>query len=87
MPRRNRPRENAPEPLTRGVLRGIAPTWAQVDGHSVRQVSADKEYRCPGCQQLVRSGVPHLVVVPEDELDLRRHWHTECWRRELRRRS
>jgi hypothetical protein len=27
----------------------------------------------------------HLVVVPVGDADARRHWHTECWRKELRR--
>jgi len=25
------------------------------------------------------------VVVPQEQPDERRHWHTECWRSELRR--
>ena len=31
-------------------------------------------------------GTFHLVVVPDDEVDLRRHWHQGCWHKELRRR-
>jgi len=64
-----------------------APAWASVDGYSVRAVSGqkDKRYVCPGCQQIVRPGMPHLVVMPAEDLQGRRHWHTECWRRELRR--
>jgi hypothetical protein len=34
---------------------------------------------------MVRSGIAHLVVVPTDDVDARRHWHTDCWKRELRR--
>ena len=59
--------------------------WALVRGFDVRQVQSDKEYRCPGCDHLVRVGASHLVVVPQDDTDARRHWHTECWRMELRR--
>jgi hypothetical protein len=59
--------------------------WALVPGYDVRQVQSDKEYRCPGCDHLVRAGGSHLVVVPQDDADARRHWHTECWRKELRR--
>ncbi|MEA2555476.1 MAG: hypothetical protein QOI60_807, partial [Actinomycetota bacterium] len=44
-----------------------------------------KEYRCPGCDHVVRAGVWHLVVVPTSDVDSRRHWHTECWKRELKR--
>ena len=54
----------------------------------VRAVSGagGKTYRCPGCDQEIRPGIPHVVawaadhpVVgagPED----RRHWHAGCWR-------
>jgi hypothetical protein len=45
----------------------------------------DKGYRCPGCDLLVRPGVWHLVVVPEEIPDERRHWHEGCWRVELNR--
>ena len=48
-------------------------------------VGGQKAYRCPGCDHEVRAGVWHLVVVPGGDVDARRHWHTECWRRELRR--
>jgi len=50
--------------------------------------SSVKEYRCPGCQQLIRPGTAHLLVWPvqkallsDDAIDERRHWHTACWRR------
>jgi hypothetical protein len=33
----------------------------------------------------VRPGLWHLVVVPDGDPDERRHWHTDCWKRELRR--
>jgi hypothetical protein len=45
--------------------------------------AATKTYRCPGCDQEIPPGVPHLVVWPADERgapDDRRHWHTGCWR-------
>lgn len=49
--------------------------------------SSGKVYRCPGCDQEIPAGVPHLVSWPswkggEDE---RRHWHTACWRKRLDR--
>jgi hypothetical protein len=59
-----------------------------------------KSYRCPGCDQEIRFGTPHLVAWPayarDSDLepwdtasgaDLRRHWHTSCWRARDRRRS
>jgi hypothetical protein len=47
----------------------------------------DKGYRCPGCEGVIAAGTPHLVVVPADAPEDRRHWHTPCWRRELNRRG
>lgn len=60
----------------------------------VRQVpggAAVKTYRCPGCDQEIRPGVPHLVAWPVEGLDSsgvveRRHWHPGCWRARDRRR-
>jgi hypothetical protein len=80
MPRKNRraPLEYQPSPAPYGNPR--APAWAVVDGFEVREVASDKEYRCPGCDHIVRAG-----LVPDGAADERRHWHTECWRKELRR--
>lgn len=59
----------------------------------VRQIPAgEKTYRCPGCDQEIRPGVPHVVVWPVEGLagfvgeGERRHWHTSCWRARDRRR-
>ena len=88
MPRRHRrnpeffdPPESEPAPSRRLA----PPPWAEVPGFDVRQVQGDKPYRCPGCDHVIRPGLGHLVVVPNSDPDERRHWHTECWRRELRR--
>jgi hypothetical protein len=49
--------------------------------------SAQKAYRCPGCDQEIYPGVAHVVVWPEHaSADDRRHWHTVCWERRLQRR-
>ncbi|SHK18780.1 hypothetical protein SAMN05443637_103282 [Pseudonocardia thermophila] len=51
--------------------------------------SAVKDYRCPGCDQIVARGTPHVVAWPAGEygsLDDRRHWHTSCWQARYRRR-
>jgi hypothetical protein len=85
MPRKNRRNpeyfsaQEAPRP------RSAPPPWAELPGYDVRHVGGEKEYRCPGCDHLVRGGIWHLVVIPLDAPDERRHWHTECWRVELRR--
>ncbi|MBI4258968.1 MAG: hypothetical protein HY658_00220 [Actinobacteria bacterium] len=86
MPRKHRAarEREGPPPPDPAYRSGAAPEWARLPGHEVRAVVGDKVYRCPWCDQVIRAGVQHLVVVPEDRPDERRHWHTECWRRELR---
>ena len=53
--------------------------------------AAQKVYRCPGCAQEIRSGVPHIVAWPREDfsqsLQDRRHWHTPCWNARGKRRS
>ncbi len=85
MPRRNRraPVEPAAAPAPRS--RSEPPPWSAVPGFEVRQVAGDKPYRCPGCDHTIRAGLWHLVVIPDGDPDARRHWHSECWRKELRR--
>ncbi|MQA94016.1 MAG: ATP/GTP-binding protein [Streptosporangiales bacterium] len=60
----------------------------------VRQVTgaaATKLYRCPGCDQEIRPGTPHVVAWRSDAAaglggaDDRRHWHSPCWARRSRR--
>lgn len=55
--------------------------------HPVQPYQARKAYLCPGCEQLIDEGMGHLVVIPEESPDLRRHWHRGCWYKELRRRG
>jgi hypothetical protein len=58
----------------------------------VRQVSgaaATRDYRCPGCDQVVAAGTPHVVAWPAADhgsVEERRHWHTPCWTARARRR-
>ena len=47
----------------------------------VQPYAANKTYLCPGCGSTIAIGVGHLVVVPEEAPDLRRHWHHGCWHR------
>jgi hypothetical protein len=57
----------------------------------VRRISGQtstKSYRCPGCDQEVGPGTPHVVAWPADRPDAashRRHWHTPCWEARDRR--
>jgi len=55
-----------------------------VEVRHVQPYEAVKTYRCPGCNHEISPGIGHDVVVPLQEPDLRRHWHTPCWRAELR---
>lgn len=87
MPRKQkRARERPEHPGGPKIMGAEAPAWADAPGFEVRtSMGGTKGYRCPGCDHAVRAGVQHLVVVPRDSVDERRHWHTECWRTELRR--
>jgi hypothetical protein len=49
-----------------------------------------KAYLCPSCSQEIAVGQSHVVVWPVDSVagavlggdhELRRHWHSSCWRR------
>ncbi len=51
-----------------------------VEVRHIHPYQASKAYRCPGCDHEIRAGEGHEVVVPVDAPDLRRHWHTPCWR-------
>ena len=56
---------------------------------SIPGAGSAKAYRCPGCDQEIVPGTPHIVAWPADRvgvgLDDRRHWHTACWQHRLRR--
>ncbi|MFF2850592.1 ATP/GTP-binding protein [Streptomyces sp. NPDC058001] len=88
-PRRNRPKASDPgggDPDDeRGRYGGFegTETW-QGEQWTVRHVAGasveGKSYRCPGCDQLIPSGMPHVVVWPQHAgVDDRRHWHKACW--------
>ena len=59
------------------------------EGFEVRRVQpyqALKTYVCPGCNRDLPPGLGHMVAVPLDAPDLRRHWHYGCWSARHRRR-
>lgn len=61
-----------------------------LEGYVVRRVDAGKaakDYVCPACGNTVAAGEGHVVVWPEGDGDLRRHWHSHCWRIEVRNAS
>jgi hypothetical protein len=51
----------------------------------VTAIAAEKEYRCPGCDQEIRRGLAHVVAWRPGDEGNRRHWHTPCWNARLRR--
>lgn len=73
-----------PRPLFGGALRYVERAGRRFAVRSVSGSSATKTYRCPGCNQEIRPGTPHVVVWDVDEVgggEDRRHWHTACWDR------
>lgn len=88
MPRRN----SRPDPVRPDrPIGGAQSTEAHPDGDwYVRRLTgagSTKPYRCPGCEQEIPAGLPHVVAWPVDGGgDDRRHWHTGCWSARDRRR-
>ncbi|MEZ5380710.1 MAG: hypothetical protein R2754_02815 [Microthrixaceae bacterium] len=55
-----------------------------VDVRFVQPYEANKAYLCPWCNRDLPPGTGHVVVVPHDAADLRRHWHRGCWDKRVR---
>ena len=85
-PRKARRRVDEARPLRTD---GVPMAESGPDGDwMVRPLSgaaATKLYRCPGCDHEIRPGTPHVVVWRSGAEDMRRHWHTPCWRARGRR--
>jgi hypothetical protein len=84
MPRQNRRRLTDALPARPSASVGERREDWGGERYVVRGVTASgavKAYRCPGCDQEVRPGVPHVVTWPAFDNDAgdRRHWHTPCW--------
>jgi hypothetical protein len=81
MPRQNRRRADRTERAPLTTLGEQRESWRGVD-YAVRTVTGTggRVYRCPGCDQEVRSG-GHVVAWPVADADAadRRHWHAVCW--------
>ena len=88
-----RPYRAEHRPLDMGRLSSMPRTQTGPGGaeFTVRHVrSGDKPYTCPGCNQGIAPGTPHVVawsneslVGPDRGLEERRHWHSACWERGL----
>jgi hypothetical protein len=94
---RRRPYGDAHQELdVEAALRGGERTETDPGGETwtVRRVAgSEKVYRCPGCDQVIEPGTPHVVAWRADHLfgdeagmAERRHWHTGCWQARDRRR-
>jgi len=57
-----------------------------VEVRRVQPYEALKAYTCPGCNRDIPPGTFHIVAVPREAPDLRRHWHRACWDARLHRR-
>ena len=58
----------------------------EVEVRRVQPYEANKPYLCPGCNQDIPRGTGHIVAVPIEAADMRRHWHRGCWTNRARRR-
>jgi len=90
MPRKNKRMEppEAPSALaTSGAERRETFRNVEYVVRSIAGTAATKRYRCPGCDQELMPGQPHVVAWPADDPDAgdRRHWHTACWAHRNRR--
>ena len=91
MPRQNRRRSDADAgaPVALSTVGERREQWRGEEYlvRGVTVVGAAKAYRCPGCDQEILAGRPHLVAWPADDADAgdRRHWHTACWAARERR--
>lgn len=66
-----------------GIWDGL---YGPIEVRRVQPYQAAKNYVCPGCHQTIPPGLGHVVAVPRDAPDLRRHWHHACWRSRTRSR-
>lgn len=90
MPSRRQSKWNRPaRELFTGGTAERSEDWNGVEYRvrSVTGATATGTYRCPGCDQLLAAGIPHVVAWPADDLaaEDRRHWHTGCWSARERR--
>jgi len=63
------------------VLEYTATVECQV--RRIQPYEAHKGYVCPGCNRDIPARTLHVVAVPVEAPDMRRHWHTGCWDRRL----
>lgn len=91
MPRSNRPKKSKrpqeePELNLDLVRRGTKRIEIKrgdeyyVQPTSGQNAEDGKSWVCPNCNTSISKGTPHLVAWPvERDVELRRHFHTNCW--------
>ena len=90
--RRHRDRDQEPEELDfdrirAGVRRVETKRGSRWVVQPISEKNAQKEYRCPGCDQVIPPRQSHIVAWEELSLmgsqravEDRRHWHSYCWK-------
>jgi hypothetical protein len=58
--------------------------WVDAETRFAQPYEATKTYLCPGCNRDIPPGTFHLVAIPVEAVDLRRHWHRGCWQQNIR---
>lgn len=76
------PGPGSPRGRRRYVTDPLLGTLAELQ--TIQPYNALKSYLCPGCNQEIRARTGHLVVVPLNHPDDRRHWHKACYSRASR---
>jgi hypothetical protein len=89
VPRAAKPGGDEEAPLRLGPERAESAPDGDWVIRAVPGAAATKTYRCPGCDQEIPAGTAHVVVWPAftPGVTERRHWHSACWERRLRRRG
>ncbi|CAN5495568.1 hypothetical protein BH23ACT9_BH23ACT9_04540 [soil metagenome] len=88
--RKSRPWQNpeALQDMADIFTRSLNDPELELSGYDVQVIPAhraEKDYICPDCGNQIPEGEGHVVVFPMGDPDLRRHWHTYCWRIEVGR--
>ncbi|MEX2441365.1 MAG: hypothetical protein WD400_01830 [Pontimonas sp.] len=75
------------ERLRTGIRRVETKRGSRYVVQPISEKNALKDYRCPGCGQIIPPGQAHLVAWEDESLlgsnralEERRHWHSHCWR-------
>lgn len=79
MARRSGRKRGAKRPSNKPRTRRDPSDSDDAEARFVQPYQATKVYLCPGCNGDIPPGLGHMVVVPTEDPDLRRHWHRGCW--------